>query len=238
MSGSIARGQVDQYSDIDLWYIVRDKTALDERRAQVIAAMQRVGDPITMFPATHLGIENLVIFFTVLEEQVVKFDVEFVSASDFRRPAELIALHDPDRMFENLLERPDSKFDIEFAKARATGWIWYTYTKIARGEFFEASDALDVIRKLTLVPLQLYLAGAPIEGYRRIESRLDPSALDALRKTYPSEITEDALVDAVLHAAQLFRSLYLAASRSDQASVSGIDRVLEAIQRDLSIRTD
>jgi len=236
ISGSIARGQVDRYSDIDLWYIVRDKNALDERRAQVVAALQRVGDPITTFPATHLGIDNLVIFFAVFEERVVKFDVEFVSACDFRRPIELIALHDPDRMFDNFLERPDSKVDVDLAKRRATGWIWYTYTKIARGELMEASDALDAIRKLTVVPLQLYLAGVPIEGYRRIESRLEPSALDALRKTYASKITEDALVDALLHTAHLFRNLYVAASRTDQADVSGIDRVLDAIRHDLTVK--
>ena len=237
ISGSIARGQVDHYSDIDLWYIVRDETALDERRAQVTEALQRVGEPITSFPATHLGIDNLVIFFAAFEDQVVKFDVDFVSASDFRRPKELIALRDADRMFEMFLEHPDSSVDVDLAKRRSTGWIWYTYTKIARGELLEASDALDAIRKLAVVPLQLSLAGAPIEGYRHIESRLEPAALNALRKTYPRGITEDALVETLLYTAELFRSLYLAASRNDEAGVSGIDRVLEAIRRDMALRT-
>ena len=66
---------------------------------------------------------------------------------------------------------------IDFADLihKFTGWAWYTYAKIARGELFEAVNSLDCMRVRALLPCLQLLSGLPFEGYRRIEARLSKS---------------------------------------------------------------
>ena len=144
-------------------------------------ALRRIGDPITLFPATHLGADHLLVSFAEIDDTVVKIDVEIVTSFEFRRPQELIALYDPDNLVPQVRQRVPVSFDIELANRRVAGWLWYAYSKAARGEVFEAIDALDGIRKLALVPLLIHRAGAKIEGYRRLERKLDSATIAPCR---------------------------------------------------------
>jgi hypothetical protein len=72
-------------------------------------------------------------------------------------------------------------------------WVWmhYTATKIARGELFEAIDAITFVRARVLGPLVLAGACAQPTGVRRIEQ----SALDRVvghRDTVPSHDRESS----------------------------------------------
>lgn len=206
ISGSVARGAADRYSDLDIWLVVATADRLAAAREAVVAAIEQIGNPITRFAATHLGVENLLIFFTELDGQVVKLDVEIITASALRRPRELLPLHDPDGMFAHLPERESPGFNLDEANRRVAGWLWYAYTKAARGELFEAVDALDVLRKLAFVPLLLHHAGAEVEGYRRLERKLDSATLDIIRRTYSSEMSATAIIRALKYMGLAFRN--------------------------------
>jgi len=85
-----------------------------------------------------------------------------------------------------------------------------------------------------VTPLLLQTAGAPIEGYRRPEQRLNRLVLDVLRKTHPRMITTESLIDTLLNNARLLRSLFAeTAKRSPEIDLQRIDRMIDAIVRDL-----
>jgi predicted nucleotidyltransferase len=234
LSGSIAKGEADRYSDADVWCIVADPADIVIMRDVVAAALRRVGDPITSFPATHLGADHLLVSFAEMDDSIVKIDVEIVTAFDFRRPDELIALHDPDGIVTQSRQRASTSFDVELANRRVAGWLWYSYTKAARGEVFEAIDALDTLRKLALVPLLLHRAGAPLEGYRRLERKLDAATAQELHSTFPAALTTAAVTDALMKAGRQFRDAYAQAAERDRRAegVRRIERMLAAIDRD------
>jgi predicted nucleotidyltransferase len=233
LSGSVARGEADRYSDLDIWVLIDREEQFADVREAAQTFLAEIGEPITSFAATHLGAENLLIFFLERDGQIVKVDVEVVLAKGFQRPSELLALHDPNAIVDRLDERAPAIFDIEEANRRVAGWIWYAYTKAARGELFEAVDALDVLRKLALVPLLLRQAGASIEGYRRLERKLTPDALKRLRETYPSEISAPAIVAALTHAGRTFCDVYALVAEPTRAQTGArrIERILAAIER-------
>lgn len=62
-------------------------------------------------------------------------------------------------------------------------WCWYVFGKIARGELWEALDGVHTIRSLVLVPVTVWDAGCPWEGYRRLESRLNDQVRARLANT-------------------------------------------------------
>ncbi len=205
LSGSTAKGEADRFSDLDLWCIVESPRQIEPIRDLVTRTVKRIGDPITFFAATHLAAEDLLIFFTELNGIVVKIDVEIVVLADFKRPPELTSLVDPDGIFSRIAIREPSKFDADEANRRVAGWLWYAYTKAARGELFEAVDALDTIRKLALVPLLLNRAGQVVEGYRRLESRLSPPTcnycITRIHRCFrPTQFTKPSHLLAVLSA--------------------------------------
>jgi len=233
LSGSIARAQMDTYSDIDFWLAFSTDAELVAARPAVVAGMLTCGRPIAHFPATHLGAPNLLIFFTEVANTVVKTDIELVTLDEFTKPAEFIALVDPQGRFEDVPRRSRVEPDVGELSNRLAGWMWYAYTKIARGDAFEAVSALDTMRALAIVPLLRSLGDSPQEGYRRLEGALEPSDIAALRTTYPASFAQADVLAALFRLTNVFLSGYTRLHR--RRNVFGGDRVsamLAAIERD------
>ena len=115
-----------------------------------------------------------------------------------------------------------------------TGWAWYTYAKIARGELFEAVNALDCMRVRALLPCLQLLSGLPFEGYRRIEARLSSGELESLRRGMPGGLEREELLRALRAMLLQFHSvlprvLDMCGATSD-ADLAGM---LELIERDI-----
>ena len=237
ISGSVARRAADKYSDLDVWLIVQSPEQLHVVQSAARTAIEELGSLITTFPASHLGLERLHIFFIEIDEQIVKVDVEVLLAKDFRPPREIRALHDPEGIVAGATPIQSALFDPELANRRVAGWLWYAYGKIARGELFEGVDALDVLRKVALVPLMLHRHNATLEGYRRLEDKLTAAELDRLRATYPSKVAAPEVLRALISAGHMFRDVYRDAAPEEDASAGlrRLDRMLAAIERDRTI---
>ena len=187
VKGSIAAGHVDAFSDIDLRF-VGDPVGVARVQQAFSSTVARLGPVITSFPATHLGLPDLLINFIEVDGMVVKIDADF-SPEDETGSAEstLTVLRDIDRKF--------------------TGWLWYVFSKIARGELFEAVDALDTMRARAVVPSLQLRAGIPAEGFRRLEDRLDAAQLKRLRDTYPRSFERSEMLRALHAMVSLYQEL-------------------------------
>jgi hypothetical protein len=83
---------------------------------------------------------------------------------------------------------------------------WYVFGKIMRGELWEALSGIHTIRSDTLLPMLDWTAGSPHEGYRRLETRLDPEMAQCLEDTL-GLLETGALYDALQAEISLFRDL-------------------------------
>jgi hypothetical protein len=57
------------------------------------------------------------------------------------------------------------------------------FGKIVRGELWEALDGIHTIRRDAFLPTLDWTAGRPHDGYRRLETKLDPEMAERLTGT-------------------------------------------------------
>jgi hypothetical protein len=91
--------------------------------------------------------------------------------------------------------------------SKFSGWIWYTHTKILRGELWEADDSISVMRTRALLPVLQVVRGLPLEGCRRLEARLTPEDLEQLRRTRACTLDSDSLHEALAAIVSMFDRL-------------------------------
>jgi hypothetical protein len=208
LAGGAAGGTIDRWSDLDLELFVGPDATVAETVEWMRAEISALGPLLTRFPATHLGLDDLWIFFFCAGDAVVKIDawvLERAAIADF--PDALLVL-DPGghlaavRAAGRPTPRPAP--DFEDLHAKMTGWIWYTATKIDRGEILEAIDGLGVMRGQALLPCLQLVDGLPFEGHRRLEIRLGPARLARLHATYPAALNRRAVMEALLALAGAF----------------------------------
>jgi hypothetical protein len=212
LSGSMAHGTADRYSDID-FIVVPETTGFTEaQREWLTETVCSAGRPLAHFPATHLGLPNLLIFFLLHTNQVVKVDIEALTGEAFATRTDVIILHDPDGRLSDIstAAKPSERLptpDFVDLHEKFVGWIWYTYSKTARGELLEAFDSLHIMRTQALLPSLNFAYGLPYEGYRRLEQRLSDETLAKLYKTYPRRVERRELLRALIALAELFVSI-------------------------------
>ena len=179
VGGSLARGGIDAYSDIDLYVIVRDED-FEAVFAERDAAAESVGTPLFRFIADHNpGGEH---DYIILYEEHTKLDLMYLRASDItpaEKWAKYLILKDSGDFLENIKAqshgvappRPAPE-TLQIINQKFWTWCWYVFGKIARGELWEALDGIHSIRSLALLPMMAWTYGWPQEGYRRLESKL------------------------------------------------------------------
>lgn len=213
VSGSIATGEMDFYSDIDLEVVVRDED-FDAVFAERDKIAEQVGNPLFRFDADHLPFENH--FYIVLYPGAVKLDFMYERASGIQ----------PGWGWLNCLILKDSDGLLAQAKAASQGtqpappdpesllalnqkfwtWCWYVFGKIVRGELWEALDGIHGIRSMALLPMLAWTTGGRPEGFRRLERKIDPTTADRVAAT-AAMLQSEGLYAALLAEMALFREL-------------------------------
>lgn len=213
LGGSLALGEADFYSDVDLYVVVRDEL-FDAVFAERDAAAEAVGAPLFRFTVEPVpgGSRDFIVTFP----GPVKLDLMY------HRESEL----DPGPKWENRTVLKDDSGSLAAVVSRSKGsapnplaldalteldqkfWTrcWYVFGKISRGERWEALDGLHTLRSLALVPLLDLAAERPHEGYRRLERKLDSRTSSLLAATVAS-LQPEALYGALQAEIVLFREL-------------------------------
>ena len=211
IKGSLQTGRIDRFSDLDVTLVTTGD--LDEARRWVSATLAQAGRVLALFPATHLRLEWLWIYFLERSGELVKVDVEIEPLEDFIKKPLGILLSDPDGTLEVARATEveplttDATVHLNGLRHRFTGWTWYTYSKIARGELLEAYDSLGVMRAQALVPTLLCARGLRLEGFRHLEGRLQSSDYVAMLSTVPGAVERSELLRALRAMVEYFESL-------------------------------
>lgn len=175
LTGSGTRGVADRWSDVDLSVSVpaSRRAEVIERVHEELAALPQT---FALFPADHLNLPHLFICCLDLCDTVIKVDLDVKSD-------------------EGLTQVTDSMpfWNWEGLMNRACGWVWYTFTKIERGERLEAGEGLDLIRGRAVLPLWQEVLGLPREGFRHAEQRFSKTLQQQFWASRPGSGSADEL---------------------------------------------
>jgi predicted nucleotidyltransferase len=199
--GSIARGQPDEFSDVDLIAVVPDKQfdAVFDSRDHAATA---IGKPLSSYLADHMaGGETQ---FIILYEGPIQLDLTYRRASEMKPDREWATSHiikDRDGsllILKTASERVSDDHaiggnDLVKLNLKFWNWVWNAYSRIARGELWEALHVINHIRDQVLLQMQDWILEGSLAGYRRTESRLDRSLASKLAETVPKFESADLL---------------------------------------------
>jgi predicted nucleotidyltransferase len=206
LCGSHARGEADEYSDLDLCVITRDE-ALERVMAGRAAFVRQLGEPVFM---EDFGLDRITFFILAggaecelvfgregeLEELDVGTFVTLVDKRGILDGAEFpFAKPAPDERREQLRQ--------------VLNWFWHDLSHfmaaLGRGELWWACGQLEALRRYCVNLLRIeHGVEAQEEAYEKLEKAVPVSELAALRATFcPME--RDAMLRAALDIVSFFR---------------------------------
>jgi predicted nucleotidyltransferase len=206
LSGSRARREADEYSDLDLGVITTDE-AFDKVMADRTAFIRQLGDPVFI---EDFGLDRIVFF--ILADGT---ECELL----FGREG---ALEEIDiGPFETLLDKRGILTGVELPFAQPNpdeqrerlrqvlNWFWHDLSHfmaaLGRGDLWWANGQLEALRRycVNLVRIE-HGVEALEEAYEKLEKAVPVSALSALQMTFcPME--RDAMLRAALDIVSFFR---------------------------------
>jgi hypothetical protein len=207
LGGSFAEGIADVFSDVDLKVVVdaeRVPAAMEWRDARLVDGC---GSAVARFSGEHVGLPGLLI---VLYDDLVHVDFQVMSTEEAAVLSALphVVLWTRGEALARALEEapaPAGRVDAAWFEARMWTWLWYTQTKVLRGELYEAADAISYMRTNVLFPLLAAARGRRPGGARRVEGLL--GELEApFAATLPSLDRAEAMA-ALQHVADLYAQL-------------------------------
>ena len=197
LGGSLARGEADEYSDIDLCVIVRDE-AYPDVIAGRDAFVRAVGEPLFLedFGHDHMA-------FAILADGT-ELELNFFRASDLEtiRPGPHRVLLDKDAILTGVTfasPEPDREEQLEQLR-QILFWFWHDVghfaAAIGRGQLWWAAGQLEQLRACCVTLVRIEQGGpAEDEAYWKLDLEIATEPLDALRSTFvPME--RDALLRA------------------------------------------
>jgi predicted nucleotidyltransferase len=228
LSGSHARGDADEHSDVDLIVVPFDQAA-DELRRERPDLIRRLGRPLFL---EDFGSETTS-FFILADGTEAELSVAPVAELAEVHVGPFVPIHDPDGHLAGLAF-PTEEADPGTQRAeleRALRWFWHELshfvTAVGRGHRWWAIGQLEALRRhvVNLVRIDGGLEASE-EPYEKLDQMLDVGTLDGLAGTFVG-LEPRALVAAGRTLATEFRRRGSAlADRFGVEYPSELDRVL------------
>jgi hypothetical protein len=205
LGGSFAEGSPDEYSDLDLKIVVEDE-AFDRALGRREELAEACGHVVAAFTGGHVGEERLLItlYDDLLHVDFLVVGLSGLAEQNHGRPVHVLWERNG-RLSKILPGEPshDPASDLEWMEARIWTWVWYTHSKILRGELYEAIDALNVVRGWVLFRLTALRAGEPSRGARFAEERIGDRA-EEFARTVAGPLDREALLEALRATVRLY----------------------------------
>ncbi|MBB1282764.1 nucleotidyltransferase domain-containing protein [Flavisolibacter sp. BT320] len=206
VAGSWLTNEMDEYSDLDLVLVTKEKVGGD--RTKMLAYANRLGDLLSGFTGEHVGEPRVLI--CLYDNPLLHVDVKFVTAEEFgHRVENPEILFDRKGQLSKLLEDSEARFpypDYQWIEDRFWTWVHYALLKIGRGELLEAFDFLGYLRMVVLGPLLHIRNNRLPRGVRKVETQLLPTDFEKLKSTIPV-YTTTSLLESLNNAVSLYKEL-------------------------------
>lgn len=234
VTGSLVTGEADRYSDLDLIVVSAMPTVC---AATVVAAIESCGEVLASFTTDHLAEHLSSVYYVEVEKFLVKLDVVY---RDNSRPFEIpwpsaILSGSQSDLFDAKAGRifgvPEK--DLDLATTKLGAWLWFTYSRAARGEYFAAARSIDFSRENALLPLILDRLQLPQDGHRRLETRLPGQVYRALEATHPAQLSFPCIFKSLSAMYTLFMDELDLSSLSRKSEIASCaERIWRLVQID------
>jgi hypothetical protein len=206
VGGSWIAQQIDEFSDLDLVLVTKDKIA--PNKANMIAIAESLGDFLSGFTGEHVGEPRLLI--CLYDNPLLHVDLKFVTLDEFKVRVETpFILLDKNGLLQQAIQDSEAQFpypDYQWIEDRFWTWIHYALLKIGRGEYLEALDFLGFLRMVVLGSLLHIKNGNLPRGVRKVEMELEALDYQALISTVPTYQKAD-LLKSLRNAVVLYQKL-------------------------------
>jgi len=204
--GSRARGEADEYSDLDLGVITRDE-AFENVMAERAAFVRQLGEPVFIEDFGH----DRIMFFILADGTECKLVFGREGALEELDVGPFVTLLDKRGILggaEFPLPRPDPDERREQLR-QVLNWFWHDLSHfmaaLGRGELWWAYGQLEALRRYCVNLLRIeHGVEAQEEAYEKLEKAVPVSELAALQATF-CPMDRDAMFRATLDIVSFFR---------------------------------
>src|SRR5688572_30301299 len=206
VGGSWLSNELDEFSDLDLVLITKEKVSDDKEK--MVAYAEQFGKLISAFTGEHVGEPRVLI--CLYDDPLLHVDIKFLVLDELRKRVEdPVVLFERDKALTEIMNFSKEEWvqhDHQWYEDRFWTWIHYAALKLGRGEYFEAFDFLGDLRIHVLAPLLLEINNKPPRGLRRVEKYLPPNDLKALETTL-ADYNPKSIKQAIENAVELYRNI-------------------------------
>lgn len=206
VAGSWITNELDEYSDLDLVLVTREKTGGNKEK--MLAYAKTFGNFISGFTGEHVGEPRLLI--CLYDDPLLHVDIKFLTLEEFRyRIEDPVILFERDNLLTNIIQSTRAEWpqpDFQWIEDRFWTWVHYACMKIGRGELMEAYDFLSFLRQTVLSPLLQVKNNKQVRGLRRVETQLSLSDLENLKITI-AQYNKASIIKALDNSISIYKSL-------------------------------
>lgn len=232
IGGSWIKNEIDEFSDIDLVLVTKNKIA--PNKDLMVSYAEKFGNLLDSFTGEHVGENRLLI--CLYDNPLLHVDIKFIIPEEFReRVEDPIIAWERNNILSDIVKQTESRFpqtNFQWIEDRFWIWIHYLTAKIGRGELFEALDGLNFLRINVLAPLIQIKNGNLPRGYRHMEQHVDSADLEKLKNTiadYSRESIISCLKEIILVYKELSTTVYKSEIKLKTATEQRVMQYLEEI---------
>lgn len=205
-SGSFITNELDEYSDLDLILITKEKVTDDKDK--MIAYAKSFGNFINGFTGEHVGEPRVLI--CLYDDPLLHVDIKFLTLPElYTRVENPVVLFERDNQLTYIINSTKAEWpqpNYQWIEDRFWTWVHYACLKIGRGELMEAFDFLSFLRMMVLSPLLQVKNNKQVRGLRRVETQLSLSDLENLKITI-AQYNRESIIKALDNSISIYRSL-------------------------------
>jgi hypothetical protein len=186
VGGSWITNDIDDYSDLDLIVVTKDKITNDKKKMFSLA--ESFGDLLNAFTGEHIGEERLLI--CLFDNPLIHVDIKFLILDEFNvRVEDPYVFWEKDNCLTTIINSTGAawpELDFQWIEDRFWTWVHYAALKLGRGEYFEALDFISYLRVNVTAPLLQIKNGNLPRGLRKVEFNFKRTDIDRLIETVPA----------------------------------------------------
>lgn len=206
VAGSWLTNEIDEFSDLDLILVTREKISDD--KSKILSYAKRFGNFLSGFTGEHVGEPRVLI--CLYDNPLLHVDIKFVTPEEFHERIETpVILLDKEGQLNSILQQTEPRFpypDYQWIEDRFWIWVHYALLKIGRGEYVEAFDFFGFLRMVVFGPLLHIKNNNLPRGVRKVETQLPKDDFERLHATLPA-YSKAALLNSLQHSVNLYRAL-------------------------------
>ena len=206
VGGSWLSGEIDEFSDLDLILVTKEKISGSIDRMKAYAS--RFGKLLSAFTGEHIGDTRVLI--CLYDDPLLHVDIKFLTIDEFSKRVESpVILLDKSGELRKVIESTEAKFpkpDFQWLEDRFWIWIHYALLKIGRGEYFESFDFFGSLRSIVLGPLLHMKSHSDPRGVRKLEFISSDEDINMIKATLPA-YDKESLLRSLNASVALYRKL-------------------------------